>query len=67
VESGDRVKTRRRKSTETRILLKITIYCLKIIVRWLIDKLDTPLKSEKNLYSPFFLKKKGKENGKGCY
>jgi len=29
VEFGDRIKTKRRESTETRILLRITIYCLK--------------------------------------
>jgi len=33
VEFGDRIKTK--KSTETRILLRIIIYCLKIIVRWI--------------------------------
>ena len=31
VEFGDRIKTK--KSTKTRILLRITIYCLKITVR----------------------------------
>ena len=30
----DRLKTRRKESTKTRTLLRITIYCLKIIVRW---------------------------------
>ena len=34
VEFGDRIKTKKKKSTETRILLRIIIYCLKIIVRW---------------------------------
>jgi hypothetical protein len=34
VEFGDRLKTRRKESTKTRTLLRITIYCLKIIVRW---------------------------------
>jgi len=33
VEFGDRIKTK--ESTETRILLRIIIYCLKIIVRWI--------------------------------
>jgi len=34
VELGDRLKTRRKESTRTRILLRIMIYCLKIMVRW---------------------------------
>jgi len=34
VEFGDRIKAKRRESTETRIPLRITIYCLKITVRW---------------------------------
>jgi hypothetical protein len=34
VEFGDRLKTRRKESTKTRTLLRIIIYCLKIIVRW---------------------------------
>ena len=34
VEFGDRLKTRREKSTKTRTLLRIVIYCLKILVRW---------------------------------
>ncbi len=35
VEFGDRLKTKRRESTETRILLRITVYSPKILVRWL--------------------------------
>jgi hypothetical protein len=31
---GDRLKTRRKEPTKTRILLRIIIYCLKILVRW---------------------------------
>jgi len=42
VEFGDRIKTKKKESTRTRILTRILIYCLKIIVRWLIDKLNTP-------------------------
>jgi hypothetical protein len=34
VEFGDRLKTRRKESTKTRTLLRIIIYCLKIMVRW---------------------------------
>jgi hypothetical protein len=34
VEFGDRLKTRREESTKTRTLLRIIIYCLKIMVRW---------------------------------
>jgi hypothetical protein len=34
VEFGDRLKTRRKESTKTRTLLRIMIYCLKIMVRW---------------------------------
>jgi hypothetical protein len=34
VEFGDRLKTRREESTKTRTLLRIVIYCLKIMVRW---------------------------------
>jgi len=37
VEFGDRIKAKRRESTETRIPLRITIYCLKIIVRWIYE------------------------------
>ena len=37
VEFGDRIKTKKKESTETRILLRITIYCLKIIVRWIYE------------------------------
>ena len=37
VEFGDRIKTKKRESTKTRILLRITIYCLKIIVRWIYE------------------------------
>jgi len=33
-EFGDRLKTRREESTKTRTLLRIIIYCLKILVRW---------------------------------
>jgi len=40
VEFGDRVKVRR-KSTEIRTLLRITICCPKIIGRWIYDRLDT--------------------------
>ena len=36
VEFGGRIKTKKRESTETRILLRI-IYCLKIIVRWIYE------------------------------
>jgi hypothetical protein len=34
VEFGGRLKTRREESTKTRTLLRIMIYCLRIIVRW---------------------------------
>jgi hypothetical protein len=34
VEFGERLKTRRKEPTKTRILLRIMIYCLKILVRW---------------------------------
>ena len=34
MEFGDRPKTRRKEPTKTRILLRIMIYCLKILVRW---------------------------------
>jgi hypothetical protein len=34
VEFGERLKTRREESTKTRTLLRIIIYCLKILVRW---------------------------------
>jgi hypothetical protein len=34
VEFGDRLKTRRKESKKTRTLLRIIMYCLKIIVRW---------------------------------
>jgi hypothetical protein len=34
VEFGGRLKTRRKESTRTRTLLRIMIYCLKIIVTW---------------------------------
>jgi hypothetical protein len=34
VEFGDRLKTRRKESTKTRTLLRIIIYCLRIMVRW---------------------------------
>ena len=40
VEFGDRVKVRR-KSTEIRTLLRITICCPNIIGRWIYDRLDT--------------------------
>jgi hypothetical protein len=33
VEFGERLKTRREEPTKTRTLLRITIYCLKILVR----------------------------------
>jgi hypothetical protein len=33
-ESRDRLKTRREESTRTRTLLRVTIYCLKIVVVW---------------------------------
>jgi hypothetical protein len=32
---GDRLETRRMESTETRIILRIIVYCLKILTRWL--------------------------------
>jgi len=35
VEFGGRIKTK--ESTETRIPLRIIIYCLKIIVRWIYE------------------------------
>jgi len=41
VEFGDRIKMKKKESTETRILIRITIYCLKII-NGSINKLDTP-------------------------
>ena len=31
----DRIKMKKKESTETRILLRITTYCLKTIVRWI--------------------------------
>jgi hypothetical protein len=34
VEFGDRMKTRRREAAETRTLLRLVVYCLKILVRW---------------------------------
>jgi hypothetical protein len=34
VEFGERLKTRREEPTKTRTLPRITIYCLKILVRW---------------------------------
>jgi len=34
VEFRDRLKTRREESTKTRTLLRVIIYCLKIIVKW---------------------------------
>jgi hypothetical protein len=34
VEFGDRLKTRREEPAKTRTLLRIIIYCLKILVRW---------------------------------
>jgi len=34
VEFGDRIKTKKRETTKTRILLRLIIYCLKITVRW---------------------------------
>jgi hypothetical protein len=34
VEFGERLKTRREEPTKTRTLLRIIIYCLKILVRW---------------------------------
>ena len=37
VEFGDRIKTKKRESTKTRILTRIAIYCLKIIVRWIYE------------------------------
>jgi hypothetical protein len=33
VEFGDRLKTRREEPTKTRTLLRIIMYCLKILVR----------------------------------
>ena len=35
VEFGDRMKTRRKEAGDTRVLLRITVYCLKILARWL--------------------------------
>ena len=35
VEFGDRMKTRKKESGKTRLLLRLTVYCLKILVRWL--------------------------------
>jgi len=37
MEFGDRIKAKKRESTETRIPLRITICCLKIIVRWIYE------------------------------
>jgi hypothetical protein len=37
VEFGDRVKTRIKKSGETRLLLRIVVYFLKILVKWLYE------------------------------
>jgi len=34
VEFGDRIKTKKRETIKTRILLRLIIYCLKITVRW---------------------------------
>jgi hypothetical protein len=35
VEFGDRMKTGRKEASDTRVLLRITVYCLKILARWL--------------------------------
>jgi len=42
VEFGERLKTRREKSTKTRTYLRIIIYCLKTLVRWIYEWLDMP-------------------------
>jgi len=31
------MKTRRKEPGETRLLLRLTVYCLKILVRWLYE------------------------------
>jgi hypothetical protein len=45
VEFGDRLKTRRKESTKTRTLLRIIIYCLRIIVRWLMSSWTRPVRA----------------------
>jgi hypothetical protein len=33
----DRIKTKRKESFKTRVILRIIVYCLKIIVRWVYE------------------------------
>ena len=35
MEFGDRMRTGRKESSETRILLRLLVYCLKVVARWL--------------------------------
>jgi hypothetical protein len=35
MEFGDRMRTRRKESSETRILLRLMVYYLKVVARWL--------------------------------
>jgi len=35
VEFGDRLETKKMESARTRIILRIIVYCLKILTRWL--------------------------------
>ncbi|MEM3061760.1 MAG: hypothetical protein QW265_05080, partial [Candidatus Bathyarchaeia archaeon] len=35
IEFGDRLKTKRKESTNTRIMLRLVVYCLKILARWI--------------------------------
>jgi hypothetical protein len=37
VEFGDRMKTKINRSGETKLLLSIIVFCLKILVRWLYE------------------------------
>jgi hypothetical protein len=34
---GDRIKTKRKESFKTRVILRIIVYCLKIIIRWIYE------------------------------
>jgi hypothetical protein len=33
----DRIKTKRKESFKTRVILRLIVYCLKIIVRWIYE------------------------------
>ena len=49
MEFGDRMKMRMRRSGETRILLRLIVYCLKILVRCYMDEFLDAF-SPKSLY-----------------